>query len=261
MAETNPPLSCHQLRIQFATRTLLQSFSFHFDSGMIYGLLGANGSGKTSLLHRLCGLEAHYQGHIQLGDTDLAMLDSQQRAQAISLLTQHASLAFPVTVYETILAGRLPYLNGYSAASITDQQRVSQLLQQFQLTDLAQAPLQRLSGGELQRVLFAQLLCQDTPIQLFDEPLNHLDLHFQQLIKQALQQQKAQQKTMIISLHDVNTAYYLCDHILLLQPDGQIITGTPQQVINESNLYQTYQHNFIQTESPYGPFFIAKPYV
>ena len=175
-ATASPLLQADSLEVRVTGRVLCRNLDLNLRPGQCWGLLGRNGAGKTTLLHTLSGLHPPSRGRVLLQDRKLAELPRRRVAQALGLLLQERDDRFPVTVLDSVLAGRYPYLGPWRWPDANDHSHALDALRQLGLEGLAQRNIQTLSGGERQRVAFAVLLTQAPPILLLDEPVSHLDL-------------------------------------------------------------------------------------
>lgn len=189
-----------QLSSHYQNRNVLRDVSVSFLPGLHY-LIGANGSGKTTLLHILAGLQA-YSGQVRIGEEELSKLDSKILAQRLALVPQKLSLPFRIKVKDYILMGRFPYLNWLGEYAQADHDKASTVMLEMGLDGFAERDIQSLSGGELQKVLLARGLCQDTPILVLDEPAQSLDPWQQAWLYERLDELAGGERTIICATHD-----------------------------------------------------------
>ncbi|MEL6594163.1 MAG: ABC transporter ATP-binding protein, partial [Bacteroidota bacterium] len=176
-------ITLNQLTAHYQNRSVLRDVSVSFVSGLSY-LIGANGSGKTTLLHCLAGLHP-FGGDILLDGK--ALPSGRNLAQMIALVPQRIELPFRFSVEEYVLMGRFPYLNWLGTYQPEDRERARQAMSDLGISGFAERSLQQLSGGELQKVLLARAICQDTPVLLLDEPAQSLDPWQQNWLYQQLE--------------------------------------------------------------------------
>jgi iron complex transport system ATP-binding protein len=242
-------LSADNISLSVSERLLCKALSLHVQAGECWGILGPNGSGKTTLLHTLAGLYPLQQGKIQLNSDELSSLSRQQVAQHLGLLLQDNHDPFPATVEETALSGRHPHLGLWQGETDTDRALARAALQRMELGGMAHRQVQTLSGGERRRLAFATLLTQDVPVQLLDEPLNHLDLRHQRLLLETVREQCGNGKAALMVLHDPNQAVNYCDRVLLLQGDGSWQSGTAGEMLTERTLSALYGCDIREVET------------
>ncbi len=234
-------LDANQITIIKPSRLQHQQFSLTLRAGECWGLIGANGTGKTTLLHLLAGL-SQQQDKLSYCNTSFQQLSPQQRAQRLGLLLQQAEFDLALSVYEFLIANRYPYHGLSCSKLLTDQQLIEQVMQQLELTGLASRQISTLSGGEQQRLAIAALCCQQPRIYLLDEPLNHIDIKYQVKVLRLLKALCQQQAAVLFSAHDVNSVAGICSHAILLFQDGSIIQGRVEDVLNQTHLSQLYDY-------------------
>lgn len=236
-------LSTQQLTVSIGNKTICQQLNLQLKPGEIWGILGRNGVGKTTLLHTLAGLREADAGNIYIADNKLSELTRKQIAQKIGLLLQHIEDPFPSSVLETVITGRHPHIPAMQWESTQDYELAEQALLTVDMQELKHRPVNQLSGGERQRVSIATLMTQNPDIFLLDEPNSHLDLHHQsRLLTWLCNYAQENHRLLMMSLHDINLAAKYCDHILLLLGDGEYLFGPKQDMLNESNLEKVFCH-------------------
>ncbi|MBN1684613.1 MAG: ABC transporter ATP-binding protein [Gammaproteobacteria bacterium] len=204
---------------------LIGDLNVEFSSGEIWGILGDNGIGKTSLLYALAGLQKPQKGQILIREDEpqpifeknIYDLTIKERARKIGLLFQETHFEFPNSVFDTVMGGRYPYQQHWFLESWQDIEIVKSTLKTMQLEKIFDRSVTQLSGGEKQRAALATLLVQDPDIFLLDEPTNHLDTK-QRLRTLSLFQRLAKEhhKIVIMVLHETRLIRKFCDRLLKL---------------------------------------------
>lgn len=236
-------LTATNLTISIADTQVCNALNISFEAGQIWGLLGRNGTGKTTLLHTLCQLRTEYTGEIKLNNKNIQQLKRKSIAQQIGIQLQHTEDPFPSTVLETVLTGRHPYISNWQWEDENDLNKAKAALSIVEMTNLAERSVNNLSGGERQRVSLAALITQNPKIFLLDEPNSHLDLNYQiKLLQYFTDYAKSHDHLLIMSLHDINLAARFCTHLLMLTGDGEFISGTIEETLNQANLTETFKH-------------------
>ena len=164
-------------------------------------MLGVNGSGKTTLLRAISG-DIDYRGKIEIDGSAAASLNARKRAQALAVVRQRINIPFQIKVVDFVLMGRYPKLDWWSSYGSADRQRVGDELERMGISELGQRHLDEISGGELQKVLLARALVQDTPWLLLDEPGQQLDPRNRKELYDLLHALAGQGKKIICSTHD-----------------------------------------------------------
>lgn len=221
---------------------ILSQINLETQPGEFVGILGPNGSGKSTLLKLLAGLLVPGSGQIQLKDRALAHYNVVDLARLRAWVPQDDHLSFPFSVYEVVLLGRQPYAKWWGFETPADHQAAERALVWMQCQDLSSRPCTELSGGERRRVILARALAQETAGLLLDEPTAHLDIHYQlQILTQLKRLCREEGRTLIVSLHDINSAALFCDRLLLLKGGHCYAWGDAHEVITEKNLLEVYQ--------------------
>ncbi len=227
----------HKLTTGYASRgtskEVTRALDFSIESGTLVGILGSNGIGKSTLLKTIAGFEKPLSGSVQIDENLVHGMSPMERAQCVSIVLTERKLSGDLLGIEVIRLGRQPYTNWMGSQSEEDDQRITEVLSQLNIGQLAEQTIRTMSDGEIQKILLGRALAQDTAVILLDEPSSHLDLYNKALLFQQIKQAvKEDQKTILFTSHDLNTAIQVCDKILLLLED-QWAYGTPDELIKK----------------------------
>jgi iron complex transport system ATP-binding protein len=255
MRPATPTLVATGLRVQIDRRVLIRRLDLSLAPGQCWGLLGRNGAGKTSLLHTLAGLRRPTAGEILLDGRALPEWPRRPLARRLGLLLQEHESRFPASVGDTVLAGRYPHLGPWRNPGAEDLALAQTALERVGLAGLAGRNIQTLSGGERQRAHVAALLAQDPQVLLLDEPVGHLDLAEQYRLLRLLRGLARQGRTLLLSLHDLNQALELCDHLLLLHR-GRALAGPTARLGTPHLLSRVLGEPLILLRGPRGPLMV-----
>ena len=220
----------------YKDKEVLMNVSFEAKEGDIIVLLGPNGSGKSTIIKCLLGLNKIKEGQVMIDDKDLSKLTFKDKAKFMSYVSQD-NVDTSLSVYDVVMLGRIPY--NYYYESKEDMVVVEETIDRLNLQDIKYKPLNRISGGEKQRVMIAKALAQDTPIVIFDEPTNNLDITNQVKLMNEIKNIASLGKIVIISMHDINLSLLAGTRFILLK-NGEIIANGNEEIINEDNLKNTY---------------------
>ena len=215
---SNVSISTNNLSIGYGSTVVQPDLSFSLNAGELVCMLGPNGCGKSTLLRTLAGLQPALSGEYTHSD-----------AKNIALvLTERLSMD-NTTVHDVVALGRYPYSSFLDGLKKEDEVMIAKSLEQvgFQDLNISNTFFNAHSDGEKQRILIAKALAQQTPIILLDEPTAHLDLPHRILILRLLRQlAHDQNKTILISTHELDLALALSDRILLMTPGKGIQLDT-----------------------------------
>ena len=243
-------ISTSNLNIRIGHTQVCNSLNIECQAGEVWGILGRNGKGKTTLLHTLAGLRSMHSGNIFVKNKNINDLPRRKIAQQLGVLLQHHEDSFPSTVIETVITGRHPHIGQWQWENKNDWKLAREALDSVQLSHLSERSINQLSGGERQRVSIATLITQNPDIMLLDEPNSHLDLKYQiQILTHLSQQTKTQNKTILMTLHDLNLAARFCDKLILLLGDGEVLTGDADTLLSEENLQRLYEYPIARLNS------------
>jgi iron complex transport system ATP-binding protein len=235
--EARVSLACKDLTLAVVGRTLCRDLEFAVQPGEVWGVLGPNGGGKTTLLNALAGLAAPSSGGIAADGEPIAAMSPKARARAIGVLPQHEESEFWGTVLDYVLLGRFPHAPAWLGWQRDDEAVAQQALQHMGLAEFTGRRYATLSGGERQRVRVAQLLAQAPRYLLLDEPLQHLDLRYQiQLLDLMGTLARRSRHGVVMVLHDVLWPARVCTHALLLDGAGGARAGTAGEVLTQPHL-------------------------
>lgn len=219
-------IELRNLSCRYGDKEILHDLDARFEEGGFYAVMGANGCGKTTLLRLIGGLLKPTAGQVLVDGKALGEYSARQLAQRIALVRQHPQTDFEFSAFETVLMGRNPYQRRLQNESEADWRIVEKCMRQTNTWHLRFARPNEMSGGELQRVMLARALAQQTPIMLLDEPISNLDIAHQFEILELLRSiNREQGKSILIVIHDLNMALHYCDKALLLHRGGILYQG------------------------------------
>lgn len=236
-------LRVDQLALSIGNTRVTRNLNLCVEAGSCWAILGPNGAGKTTLLHTLAGLHPADAGNLYCSGKTLGSYAPKELARERGVLFQTELSGFPGTLFETVLAGRHPYLGSLGWESPEDLQQAARAIELAGLKGLENRNIHTLSGGERQRMEIATLLAQRPRLALLDEPNNHLDPGQQILMLRLLHAHFTRAgHALVMVLHDCNLALRFCDHLLLLKGDGDYLAGSTQELASIENLSWLYQH-------------------
>ena len=215
------------------SRPFIKDLAFSVGEGDFIGLLGANGSGKSTILKLGSGILRPASGRVLLWGRDLVDVKSRDRAKLISYLPQTLDISVPFTIRELVGMGLYPY-------DIPPAMSVDEALDTVGLRDKAEARLADLSGGERRRTFIAMTLLQGAGLLLLDEPLANLDIRYQiELVKLLKKLRESRNISVVMALHDINIALQF-ENVVLIKDGAVIGSGDPGTVLSRGMLKQAF---------------------
>lgn len=226
------------ITVSYGERRILDDLDLSFGEGRITAVMGPNGCGKTTLLRLVDGLLEPSAGRVLIDGMAVQDYPARQLAQKVAFVRQHQRTDFEFSAFETVLMGRNPYQHRLQNESQEDWDIVERCMKQTGTWHLRLAKPAQMSGGELQRVMIARALAQQTPVLLMDEPVSNLDIAHQIEVMRLLRD--ASGKTVLIVLHDLNLALRFCDDLLLLHDSRYVYHGPVAGGLTPENIQAVY---------------------
>ncbi len=215
-------VTLNDIDLGYPHRTLLTGASAEFSSGELVALLGRNGSGKSTLLRSIAGLEQPLRGEVLIGGENIFTMTPLQRASTVSFVTTERRRVVNLLSEDLVALGRAPYTSWLGRMRDEDRDIVAHSLSLVGMSHMARRSVERLSDGELQRVMIARALAQQTEVILLDEPTAFLDMPSRyELVELLTELTHGQGKSIIFSTHELDIAEEYCDAIALI--DGGAI--------------------------------------
>jgi iron complex transport system ATP-binding protein len=226
---------------------VVRGLSLRIEPGDFWGIVGPNGSGKTSFLKALSRALKPRRGIVLLSGEDIYALSSRKVARQLAMVPQESTLSFAFSVLEVVLMGRHPHLGYLQTASAEDLEIVREAMVRANIWHLADRPITELSGGERQRVIIAQALAQSPKLLLLDEPTQHLDVHHQLSLLEMLRDMCEEGLAVVMVMHDLNLAARYCHRLIMIKDGKEFARGLPSEVINSSNILKVFEVDSVVT--------------
>jgi len=233
-------LAFDQVRVEYAKRTAVASFTDTVKPGEWLCIIGLNGAGKSSLLRSIAGVVPH-SGRILVDGSPLTARSSRRRAQLIAYVPQSPVLPSGMTGAEYVLLGRNPFVTHFGRESELDHSMVDDVIDRLDLATLATRDVDTLSGGERQRLVIARAIAQEAPILLLDEPTAALDIgHQQQALELVDRLRREHGLTVLSAMHDLTLAGIYSDRLILMHAGHVVAHGPAQDVLRPETLGEFY---------------------
>lgn len=231
---------------------VLQGISFTAESGDFLSVLGANGTGKSTLFRCLLGGLTDYTGAIELDGRDVRTLSRRETAEHIAYIPQIHRPTFGYSVLDTTLMGLTRQLSPFRSPTPEMEKHAMDALEQMGVAQLAERNFATLSGGEQQLVLIARALCQQSDILVMDEPTSSLDYGNQLRVLERVRQLARQGYTVLLSTHDPQHALRFSKKVLALSGGQVAAEGDTAEVLTPELLRRLYGVEAVLLDTPYG---------
>ena len=252
-------LKLDNISYQIGKKSILSGVDLNFEPGKISMILGPNGSGKSSLLKIFSGSERHFGGKVYYNSIDLLSITNEVLAKKRAVLSQQSQLQFPLPVKDVVMMGRYPHFS--FQPSTEDNEIVEEVISKMQLNQLQNRNYLTLSGGEKQRVHFARILAQlwsipenENRYLFLDEPLNSLDINFQQEFLQIAKSFLNPQTIIVAIVHDINLAVRFSDQISFLKSGKIVASGIPNKIVKPEILEDVFGVKTMVIKHPLGDY-------
>lgn len=245
-----PLVKIEDITLGFGRRQVLSNISFDVPAGRIVSVIGPNGAGKTSLLRTVCGNLAPFKGNIVLKGKKTAIQTRAALARQMAVVRQ-TQAPMPIKVQPYVLLGRLPFFKPFQFFETRkDRELARHFMTVTGILDLADSPMDRISGGERQLAALARALTQEPEFLVLDEPTAHLDITHQARILDLISGLRDRLGlTVLMVIHDLNLAAEYSDDLVLLNKErGRIhAIGTPEEILTRENIQAVY-HTPVRVE-------------
>ncbi len=238
----------------YEENNIIKSISLSLEKSEWLGIVGANGSGKSTFLKGISRILDAYTGTAYLDGHDIHHASTKEIAKKISVLPQHQRSNLTLTVYELVCLGRSPHKKWWELdLNDNDHSKVKKSIELTDMTAFRDKPVDILSGGQRQRAFLSLALAQDAKTLLLDEPTTFLDLRYQLQFLDLLKKINQEQEISIITvIHDLNLAARYCDRIAVLKEGKLLAVDSPRKALNNRLMKKAFQVETCQIDTPVG---------
>jgi iron complex transport system ATP-binding protein len=253
-------LSTSNLSIGYQSKkeknTIAEKLNLTFEEGKLISLVGGNGIGKSTLLRTITGIQKPLAGTVMLKEKEIHNYESLALAQNLSLVLTEKLPPNNLTVFELIALGRQPYTNWLGKLSEEDLEKINQAIALTHVEHLINKRHHEISDGQLQIVLIARALAQDTPLIILDEPTTHLDLfHKVSIFKLLKKLSQETNKCILFSTHDIDLAIQLSDEMIVMS-ESSVEQDQPCNLITKGVFNTLFKDSSITFDGEKGKFVI-----
>ena len=240
-----------------SVKEVAKDISIELHKSKLIALVGVNGIGKSTLLKTITGIQKPLEGTVYLNEKKIENYSSSDLAQQMSVVLTEQLPPSNLTVFELVALGRQPYTNWLGTLTSEDIDKVNEAIRLTQIEHLTQKKHFEISDGQLQKVLIARALAQDTPLIILDEPTTHLDLlHKVSLFKLLKKLTQETQKCILFSTHDIDLAIQLSDEMIIMTSD-LVVQDEPCNLISKGSFATLFKDEHITFDAEKGKFVIT----
>ena len=222
-------------------KILAKNIHLSVKKGDLMALVGQNGVGKSTLIRTICGLQPAIEGQTFLDGINIKELTPKTIAQKVSVVLTGKPDSLNLSVLELIALGRHPYSGWLGSLKKEDKEKIDESISQMEINYLVKKRLYELSDGQLQKVMIARALAQDTDLIILDEPTSHLDLKNKIEVLHLLKKIAEAGKGVLISSHEIQLSAQVCDQFWCMDFGKEMLVGNPEELIKSGEL-QDYLH-------------------
>jgi iron complex transport system ATP-binding protein len=238
---SEPLLEARSLSAAYGRTPALAGLDARIEKGETVGLLGENGSGKSTFLKVIARIVPPRGGELLFEGNRLADLPRRVTARRVAYLPQSIDLVFPIRCLDLVLQGRAPYARGFSADSAEDHDRALEAMRACDVENLAGRDAAALSGGERRRVFLARALAQQADVWLLDEPTSGLDLrHRLEFLELVAEAHASRGTTVLLVTHEIDLAGEIADRVIVLRAGRAIASGPPAGTLTPGVLREAF---------------------
>lgn len=240
MGMTNNIYEVKNISFSYGGSKIFSDISFSIEKGDVLCILGPNGTGKTTLIKCLNGLQDIDSGEILIKSKNIKKLSFKEISRNMGYIPQNHAPLFPFKVIDVVLMGRAPYLNLTDSPKKKDMVIALNSLRILGIENLKDKEYTNLSGGQMQLVFLARILCQQPDILILDEPTSHLDFGNQIKLLEIIENLAESGLSIIMSSHFPDHTFLSSNKVAIMKDGGFIDYGEPSNVVTEENLKKAY---------------------
>lgn len=229
------------LCVGYRNKVLISGINLSVEKGKILTLIGPNGAGKSTILKTITRHLEEISGVVCIEDSNILKWSNKDLAKHLSVMLTDRVTPELMTCRDVVAMGRYPYTNHFGMLTPEDDEIVEEALTMVRAADLSERPFTDISDGQRQRIMLARAICQQPEIIVLDEPTSYLDIRHKIELLDILRHMAAQKHVaVILSLHELDLAAKVSDHVLCVKGDQIELFGTPEEVFTEEQINRLY---------------------
>lgn len=218
----------------------VRGVSYTVEPGELVGLIGPNGCGKSTMMRCINMLNPPTSGDVLIDGTSILGMRPPEVAKLVATVPAELHGSFGLTVFETVMLGRYPYLKNVWWEPPEDEEMVMEALRKFGVDHLKDRAVGALSSGERQRVLIAKAYVQSPRLMLVDEPTSHLDMKYKLDVMEYLKALTGNEMSILVAEHDISLMARYCDRCIIMRKGEIVAIGEPKEVITPELVRDVY---------------------
>ena len=245
-------MKIESLSAGYRGKAVVQSVNLEIKKGEIISFIGPNGAGKSTLLKTLYRDLSPVAGAVFVDGGDVSKMPLKELARKMSIVTTDRIKPEHMTCREVVMAGRLPYTDGFGVLGKEDRQAAEDAIALMKIEDFADKQFNNLSDGQKQRTLIARAIAQSPEYLVMDEPTSYLDIRYRMELMEVLEGLAKKGVTIVMSIHELELAVSVSDRLLLVYDDGKTLCKTPSEVMGEGLIKDLFSLTDEMYEKIYG---------
>lgn len=236
-----PILRIKGLIKDFGDFRALKGIDLEFGKGLLVGLIGPNGCGKSTMMKCISRLHPQTSGTIEVAGKDVSSMKASEVAKLVATVPAEMGQTFGISVMDMVMLGRYPFVEKIWWEDPEDERVAMEAMRTFGIDHLKRKQVALCSSGERQRALIAKAYVQQPKLMLVDEPTSHLDMKYKLQVMEYLQKMARADMTVIVAEHDISLMARYCDVCVIMKKGEIVAVGDPKEIINEQLIKDVYE--------------------
>ncbi|MBE6515027.1 MAG: ABC transporter ATP-binding protein [Thermoplasmata archaeon] len=241
MADDAPVLRISGLVKDFDGFRALNGIDLEFGKGLMVGLIGPNGCGKSTMMKCISRIHPQTEGTIEVDGKDISAMKASEVAKIVANVPAEAGQTFGISVMDMVMLGRYPFVDRIWWENPEDERITREALRTFGIDHLRRKQVALCSSGERQRALIAKAYVQEPKLMLVDEPTSHLDIKYKLQVMEYLQKMARSDMTVVVAEHDISLMARYCDVCVIMKRGEVVAVGDPRTIITEQLIKRVYE--------------------